>query len=129
MAVGIPVGGWCPKGRAAEDGSVPESYPLVEMKTTSYTSRTEQNVIDSDATLVLNRGKLSGGTKRTVEFCHKHGKPFLVVQMDEVCSVVAVQQWIEDRGIGILNVAGPRESKCPGIYKEAVKFLLEAWGE
>ena len=64
MAVGIPIGGYCPNGRLAEDGTGPNRSPLVEMHSASYTSWTEQNVIDSDGTLVLNLGKLSGGTKR-----------------------------------------------------------------
>jgi hypothetical protein len=123
LAAGIQIGGWCPKGRLAEDGTVPEKYPLVEMSSASYTSRTEQNVIDSDATLLLNRGKLSGGTKRTVDFCHKHGRPFLVVQLDEVRTVVATQQWLDDVAVRVLNVAGPRESKCLGIYGQALSFL------
>jgi len=61
------VGGCCPKGRLAEDGAVPETYPLTELKSASYPARTEKNVKDSDGTLVLNIGKLAGGTKKTVE--------------------------------------------------------------
>jgi len=104
---------------------IPDKYPLVEMSSTSYTSRTEQNVIDSDATLVLNRGKLSGGTRHTVEFAHKHGRPFLVVQLDETVNPDTVRRWIDDTNIHTLNIAGPRESKCPGIYNQALMFLGE----
>ena len=123
MEAGLPVGGWCPKGRLAEDGVVPEKYPLIEMGSASYTSRTEQNVIDSDGTLVLNRGKLSGGTKRTVEFAIKHNRPYLTVQLDDEPNVEAIMEWVKAQSIRTLNVAGPRESKCPGIYMESIDLL------
>ncbi|QXE87395.1 putative molybdenum carrier protein [Geomonas nitrogeniifigens] len=123
MDAGIPVGGWCPKGRAAEDGTIPECYPLVEMETISYTSRTEQNVIDSDGTLIINQGPLSGGTKRTVEFAIKHNRPYLTVQVEEHPDMEAITRWVEEHGLRTLNVAGPRESKCPGIYLKAIDLL------
>lgn len=82
----------------------------------------EQNVIDSDGTLVLNLGKLSGGTKRTVEFAIKHSRLYLTIQMEEKPEVTAVIEWIQQNSICTLNIAGPRESKCPGIY-----LIVEAY--
>jgi len=35
MALGIPVGGWCPRGRRAEDGPIPAIYPLTETSLSS----------------------------------------------------------------------------------------------
>ena len=127
MEAGFPVGGWCPKGRLAEDGTVPDKYPLVEMGSASYTSRTEQNVIDSDGTLVLNKGTLSGGTKRTVDFARKHGRPLLVVQLDRDHEVEIVSRWINENSLHILNVAGPRESKIRGLHAEALTFLRKVF--
>ena len=127
MAIGIPIGGYCPKGRLAEDGTVPDIYPLIEMHSASYTSRTEQNVIDSDGTLVLNLGKLSGGTKRTVEFAIKHSRPYLTIQMEEKPEVTAVIEWIQQNSICTLNIAGPRESKCPGIYMIVEAYLQKVF--
>ncbi|WP_224981950.1 putative molybdenum carrier protein [Geomonas agri] len=127
LEVGIEIGGSCPKGRLAEDGVVPVCYPLIELTRGGYPARTEQNVIDSDGTLVLNLGRVSGGTRATVDFANKHGKPCLVVQMDRQPEVAAAAVWITEHGISTLNVAGPRESKHPGVYLAALTFLRQLW--
>ena len=80
---------------------------------------------DSGGTLVLNMGKLTGGTKKTVEFAEKHDKPCLVVQLEQPWQPGAVASWIQQRGIKILNIAGPRESKCPDLYDKAVEYLRQ----
>jgi len=124
IEVGIPVGGYCPKGRLAEDGIIPERYPLIELTKGGYKARTEKNVVESDGTLVLNVGKLTGGTKMTVEYAIKHGKPFLVVQLEGQPKPETVIQWLEKYAILTLNIAGPRESKIPqGIYQQGFSFL------
>ena len=123
MEAGIPVGGYCPRGRLAEDGTVPERYPLIEMNSERYASRTEKNVVESDGTLVLNIGALSDGTKATVDFAKEHKRPCLVVQLDGAPSLLDCRDWIREHGIRILNVAGPRESKRPGIRLQAWGFL------
>lgn len=125
MAKGIPVGGFCPQGRRAEDGPIPDRYPLVELPSPEYVARTERNVIASDGTLVLNLGELSGGTALTVEFARLHGKPCLVVRLDSNdADQPRVVEWAIANGICILNVAGPRESKMPGqVYSKAFEFL------
>ena len=123
LEAGIPVGGRCPKGRLGEDDPVPSTYPLTELKSASYPARTEKNVRDSDGTLVLNIGRLTGGTKKTVEYADKHGKPCLVVQLDQPCEPGAVSSWIREHGIKVLNIAGPRESKCPGLHDKVLEYL------
>lgn len=126
MKVGLPVGGYCPKGRLAEDGTVPEHYPLVEMTKGGYSARTERNVIESDGTLILNIGKLSGGTRLTVECARKHNKPHLVIQLDAAKPKVStLAEWIDENNIRVLNVAGPRESKSPGVHQLACRYLEE----
>ena len=126
MAAGVPTGGYCPRGRKAEDGVVPDRYLLQELESAEYCVRTEKNVTDSDGTLILNKGKLSEGTLLTYQYTVKHLQPCLVVQLDgepptDPCHVV---RWIHGQKIKILNVAGPRESKVPdGIYQEAFSYL------
>ncbi|MFH1548783.1 MAG: putative molybdenum carrier protein [Candidatus Omnitrophota bacterium] len=121
----IVCGGWCPNGRIAEDGIIPKRYPLKETESSDYEIRTEWNVKDSDGTLVLNEGELTGGTAFTVECAKKHKKPYLIVDLDNCSANVldAFWNWIEKNNIKILNMAGPRESKLQGIYKIAKKFL------
>ncbi|MDD2542742.1 MAG: putative molybdenum carrier protein [Desulfuromonadaceae bacterium] len=130
MEAGILVGGYCPKGRLAEDGVVPYKYPLTEMASRSYTARTKKNVVESDGTLILNIGSLTGGTKKTAEYAGKHAKPFLVVPLDKLPSPETVIQWLDRHDILILNVAGPRESKFPqGIYQQSLLFLRAVLSE
>lgn len=130
MEAGILVGGYCPKGRLAEDGVVPYRYPLTEMASQSYTARTEKNVVESDGTLILNVGSLTGGTKKTAEYAGKHAKPFLVIQLDERLTPETVTQWLNRHDILTLNVAGPRESKfSQGIYQQSLLFLRAVLSE
>ena len=68
---GIPHGGWVPIGRLAEDGQIPDRYHLSEMNTKSYPKRTEQNVKDSDGTLIISHGLISGGSRYTLDMAVK----------------------------------------------------------
>ena len=129
MSAGIPVGGYCPKGRKAEDGTVPERYPLTELPSENYLDRTERNVIESDATLILNMGALTGGTALTLQFAEKHGKPYLVEALDNDPDPILVARWLHEHHIRVLNVAGPRESKHPGlVHERATEFLRLVFG-
>lgn len=126
LTAGFPIGGYCPKGRRAEDGLIPEQYPLIEMDSPEYIERTEKNVQVSDGTLILNIGALTAGTKATYDFTVKHGKPSLIVQLDapDVVKPEHVVRWLDGQHISILNIAGPRESKVPGgIYHKAYAYL------
>lgn len=120
---GIPCGGWCPNGRKAEDGTIPARYPLQETESTRYEVRTQCNVRDSDGTLILASGGLEGGTALTESLARRYGKPVLVVDLDDDPDPQAVRDWLQQASIRILNVAGPRESKYPGIHDRAVEFL------
>lgn len=125
IKAGIPVGGYCPRGRLAEDGTIPEKYPMTELESIEPYYRTEQNVIHSDGTLILNKGILSGGTKLTHDFTIRYGKPRLIVQLDEdKISPEQVINWIKGHQVHALNIAGPRESKCQeGVYADAFAYL------
>jgi len=123
IALGIPHGGWCPRGRRAEDGIVPACYALVEHASPDYAARTEANVADADATLILARGALAGGTALTRDVARRLRKPFLVVDLDARPDVKSVRDWLAGHDVGVLNVAGPRESQRPGIGDEARAFL------
>lgn len=119
-------GGWAPHGRLAEDGLIPAKYQLTEMAEGGYRQRTRRNVADSDATLIVNLGELDGGTLATQVFAEKSGKPCLVVQADPGISegmVDSVIAWLRQHDVKILNVAGPRESKRPGICRLTSEML------
>jgi hypothetical protein len=126
LDAGFPCGGWCPRGRKAEDGTLPARYPLSEMPGTAYRARTQQNVIDSDGTLIVFFGQLSGGTRETLLIAEKLGKPVLTLD----CSVkpvadaaVEAAAFIELQNIATLNVAGPRESSYAGASEHARRLV------
>jgi hypothetical protein len=121
--LGLPCGGWCPKGRRAEDGPLPAHYPLQETTSPAYPQRTALNVRDADGTLVLARAAPDRGTALTVHLAERYRKPCCVVDLAETPSPQAVRGWLEEHAIGVLNVAGPRESSKPGIYDQAKAFL------
>jgi len=127
IKLGIPHGGWIPKGRLTENGKLPGKYKLKEMPTKSYPKRTEQNVIDSDGTLIITHGKLTGGSKLTQKVAKKHDRPCIHINLDETLVFMAaseINSWIIEHGIKVLNVAGSRASKDPEIYKDAF-YIVE----
>ena len=130
----FPCGGWCPKGRKAEDGRIPDKYPLTETGSADYIKRTEKNVVDSDGTVVFTYGRPTGGSKVTVKYAGKHKKPCLCIDLDVGSAeqmVEKLNQWIKQNQIEALNVAGSRGSKSPGIYEKVygiMKKVLEVMG-
>ena len=127
LELGMPCGGWCPQGRKAEDGPLMPRYPLAETPSAEYAQRTEWNVRDSDGTLVLTRGTPTEGTAFTIDCAARLGRPCLVLDLTEQPTPAVVREWISTHGIKVVNVAGPRESKCPGIYEQALQFLRQAF--
>lgn len=124
LAAGVPCGGWCPKGRLAEDGKISECYPLCETPTSLYEERTEWNARDSDGTLILTRhGTLRGGTNYTYEMADRYDRACLVLDPAAPENLKAAQSWLSDQSVKTLNVAGPRESEEPGIQGLAQAFV------
>ena len=122
----IPLGGWIPKGRLAEDNPLPDRYHLREMPTSSNSACTERNVIDSDGTLIVSHGKLAGGSDLTRKFASLHGRSWLHIDLsrtDHTDAAVKVKEWLVQEEIEVLNVAGPRASKDPIIYNKVVELL------
>jgi hypothetical protein len=126
----MPCGGWVPRGRLDETGRISERYPnLRETATEDWDQRTEANVRDSDGTLILSRGPLTGGSAYTERTATRLGRPCLHVDLNEHEEAEAAKEihaWLESREIGVLNVAGPRASKDPGLYEIVRRVLLEA---
>jgi hypothetical protein len=118
-------GGWCPRGRLAEDGRIPDQYLLWETVTAEYAERTELNVRDSDGTLVLTVGAPMGGTLLTIECATQWRKPCLVVDLTRSAEPGTVRLWLDESHIAVLNVAGPRHCQSPEGYQLALQFLRE----
>ena len=113
-------------GRLTEDGPLPNKYQLQEMPTASYPARTEQNVIDSDGTLIFSRGKPTGGNDYTRKMVLKNKRQLLHIDLNLTTSYDAAHllfSWIDLQHIKILNVAGPRARKDPAIYYDVFRVL------
>jgi hypothetical protein len=126
IKLGIPHGGWVPKGRLTEEGPLPDKYALTEMPSSSYPLRTEQNVIDSSGTLIINHGRLSEGSDYTRKMALKHHRPWLHIDLNKIPAFKAathIRSWLDDNEIEILNVAGPRASKDDQIYGAVFKLI------
>ena len=130
--LGIGTGGWLPRGRRAEDGRLPESYPgMIETESENPAVRTERNVRDSDATLIVSHGPLRGGSALTLQCAGALGRPCLHLDLGaqgRAAAEPALREWLAERRPRVLNVAGPRASGDPAIYEATRALLLAALG-
>ncbi len=119
LAAGLAIGGWCPRGRRAEDGVIPEQYIMREAQTDRYPERTRLNVRDADLTLIFTDGALEGGSALTAELAHKLHRPLLVLDLAALSVTAAaarLRTWVAEHPTArVLNVAGPRLSQAPEI--------------
>jgi hypothetical protein len=126
-------GGWCPAGRAAEDGAIDARYPLVELSGAGYEERTLRNLLDSDGTVVIYFGKLSGGSLETRDWCLRQGKPVCAIDASAMTDTIAAEvigRFVERFNIETLNVAGPRSSKAPLAHqyaRRAISLMLDRY--
>lgn len=129
IELGIPHGGYCPRGRCTEDGRIPSRYKLVELPHSSYAVRTAANVAECERLLILCPGRhMSSGTLLTREFSRAMGRPLLVASTRTPSTQNAswVRRWLDEPDILMtLMIAGPRESKVPGIYEATRRLLRE----
>ncbi len=130
--LGLPHGGFCPKGRLAEDGVIPERYPLEETPSAEYEERTRRNVEAADATVVFSHGRPKGGSAFTVSCAETLGRPVLVLDLiasSSFSACLVLDEFVRKHRPRTLNVAGSRESRAPGIAestREIVRRVLSA---
>jgi hypothetical protein len=134
IETGLEHSGYVPRGRKAEDGRINERYNLIELSTSSYPARTRRNIEKSDGTVIFSLERLlNGGTKLTLDLAKNLGKPVLhiydtrkerISNPDSLClEIQALSDFVCSNKIEILNVAGPRESKEPGVYEWTLAML------
>lgn len=137
-------GGWCPRGRKAEDGEIPKRYRLQETQSTHGDTRTERNVIASDCTVVFTVGEPHGGSRNAIASAKRHGKPWLHLDLElltDDAAAAELRQWLDSRPGAlagdlfnpapeavVLNVAGSRESRAPGIQKRVKAIVMLGLG-
>ena len=131
LELNLQCGGWCPEGRLAEDGTIPEQYPLEELPGGDYRDRTRKNVVDSDGSAIIYFGEIEGGTECTLDDCVQLAKPYQLIDGSEMQPGQAAKQiaeFVRDRGLQTLNIAGPRASKIEKGHKYAfdtVRMLVD----
>lgn len=132
MYYGVDTGGWCPQGRLAEDGSIPEHYPLRELPGGGYRERTRQNVIDSDASVIIYFGSPAGGTEQTITCCNDTDQPYLLIDAEQLSVEVAAEKirtFIIGNSPEVMNIAGPRNSEHHDAYtytKNVIMTVLDS---
>lgn len=124
IELNLPHGGWCPRGRRAEDGPIDARFQLQETEQYEYRFRTERNILDSDGTLVLHRQAVHGGTALTIQLARLHHRPLCVIDLKQKRLPGYLEDWLVTHDIRILNVAGPRESTDPGVGRLARETLF-----
>lgn len=123
----FPHGGWIQKGRKTQMGILPDKYELKEMSVSGYKERIEQNVIDSDGTVIISHGNLSGGADYSQKMTEKHNRPSLHIDLNETPAFIAaskINTWIIENDIELLNVAGSRTSEDSDIYRDTF-YIVE----
>jgi hypothetical protein len=126
----IPHGGWIQKGRGAQRLTLPEKYQLDEMPTASFKKRIEKNVMGSDGTLIISHGELTGASDYSQKMTDKHNCPSLHIDLNKIPAFIAalkMNAWVVENNIEILNVAGPKTSEDPNIYKATMDILESAY--
>ncbi|MCO6512663.1 MAG: putative molybdenum carrier protein [Aridibacter famidurans] len=130
IELGLETGGWVPRGRLAEDGAIPESYSsLRETDSAHYPERTALNVRDSDCTVIVSQGELTGGSLLTLEIARQYGKPAIHIDLSSETleeAVIRLRDWLARNGSRVMNIAGPRASSDPEIYAMTRRLIADA---
>ncbi|BBB32982.1 conserved hypothetical protein [Thermotomaculum hydrothermale] len=113
-------GGYIPQGRLAEDGKIPLTYSeFKELDSKDYSARTKKNIEHSDGTVIIHNGKMGNGTRLTIDYAEKTGKPILIIDLSKTDiqnAKLLLKRFVEQNSIEVLSVAGPRQSISPEIY-------------
>lgn len=120
---GVPHGGWCPKGRRAEDGVIPEMYHLKETDSPNYEVRTFANVADSDLTLIFSHGLPVGGSLLTLKLAEEISKPCIHIDLNK--PLQGLGDVFSNIGNAVVNIAGPRASEDPHIYDAVFDLICD----
>ncbi|NNF03547.1 MAG: molybdenum cofactor carrier [Rhodothermales bacterium] len=125
IAAGVRHEGWCPSGRRAEDGRIPGRYHLNETDSSDYAERTRLNVRDADGTLIVSAPSMQGGTRLTFQIAVGLWKPVFLVSPGKTLPDRQFGAWLLANRIRHLNVAGPRASSSPAVYRDALRLMTD----
>jgi hypothetical protein len=127
IELGIKHGGWCPLGRKAEDGRIPDIYKLKQHPSSDYPPRTALNIFEADATLIFKRGEMGVGSRLTLSLAQRQRKLYAVFDIAEEDDILQLREFLSKSRPKILNVAGARESHARGMQESVRRILVEAF--
>ena len=128
IAHGMQYGGWLPAGRRTENGPLSARYTMQVLTTGGYPDRTRKNILDSDGTLIITKGPLTGGSALTARIANNRAKPLLHIDLtllDNTRCKVILNEWLRNHQPESLNIAGPRASSDATIYDNAFALVSE----
>jgi hypothetical protein len=123
LSNGLICSGWCPKGRMAEDGFINPRYTLSETNSADPKTRTEMNVLESDATLIIYNGEMDSGTRLTKDLAFEYRRPLFVWRIGTNTNINQFKRWLQNNQVQTLNIAGPKASNAADIYGETLDLL------
>ena len=126
IKMGIDYGGWIPTWRKEEDESIVEKYHLEEMTNTNYARTTEQNILDSDGTLIISQGDILASSALHRRLAERYEQPWLYIDLNRIIAFQAAEKitsWITENDIEILNVTGRHEGIGLELYRVASEIL------
>lgn len=129
LDAGVACGGWCPEGRKAEDGVIPERYPLEFEVGMDYPQRTRRNLMEADGTVIIYFARLSGGTEYTLAQCIAEGRPYLLIDASEIGVGQAARRidvFTAEPVMQTVNIAGPRASTEPEA-RDYAYLAVSSW--
>ena len=123
----IPHGGWIPKGRIAEKNPLPAKYKLQEMPPSSQLDETEQNVVDSDGTLIISQGTFIENVDDIFKTVKKHRRPWIHIDLNITApldAVLKIRSWIIEETVEVLNVEGASAGEAPQLYEKTKEAYI-----
>lgn len=126
VRMGIECGGSIPTWRKEEDESIVEKYHLDEMPNTNYARTTEQNVLDSDGTLIISQGDILASSALNRRLAERYRQPWLYIDLNRIAAFQAAEKiaaWIAENDIEILNVTGRHEGIGLELYRLTSEIL------
>jgi hypothetical protein len=128
--LGISYGGWAPRGMRNEQGPLPAKYGLQEAPAMGFKHAMEQNVINSDGTLLITRGRKTVETRYAVETALRYQRQLLHVDLSQQSAFEAASlasSWVSLQNIKVIFVTGPSGEQDARIYEQTKKILETAF--
>ena len=110
IKLGMSHGGWAARGMRNEDGGINKKYGLAEVDAMGFKNAMEENVIQSDGTLLITRGIKSVEGRYAVETALRHQRQFLHTDLSQHSAFEAsslISSWVSMNRVLVVFITGP----------------------